>query len=187
MRFLLPKKVFAVYVAAFIFFLVCFTGYAVRRIVYPLKYKEEIVETADRYSLSRALVFSMVKVESGFKKDAESGKGAVGLMQITVNTAEYIKEKRGLEGYDLKSVKDNLDFGCYYFRYLLNKFGETDTAIIAYNAGEGRTAAWLKDERYSSDRRTLFKVPYAETESYLKKIKESLRNYTKLYGKLLDK
>ena len=84
-------------------------------------------------------------------------------------------------------VSDNLDFGCYYIRYLLDKFCVLETALCAYNAGEGRVSSWLKDGRYSLDGITLYEIPFSETKAYLSKIKESLSKYKKLYGNLLDK
>lgn len=169
------------------FFIAMSSNLVTKKYFYPLKYKEEIFEFADYYDLDRALVFSIVKVESYFDKNAVSKAGAKGLMQLTDETASFIAKNKGLTNYDLFDVKTNLDFGCYYVKYLSQKFLSVDTMLCAYNAGEGRVSEWLINTEYSSDKITLFYVPFNETREYVQKINESLTKYRKLYGKLLDK
>ena len=158
-----------------------------KKYVYPLGYKKEIIATAEKYDIDAALLFGIVKTESGFNPQAVSVKGAVGLMQILPSTGEYIAAQKGVLNYDLFDVNTNLDFGVYYWKYLQQKFqGSTETAA-AYNAGEGTVGKWLKNDKYSDDGIRLKEIPYAETKSYVKKISESEKKYRKLYGKLLDK
>ena len=187
MRFLYraAKRFFLIlFVVLSLFFL---SDCAVKKFFYPLKYKDEIIAYADYYGLDRALIFSVVKTESGFDKNAVSDRGAKGLMQLTDSTSEYVAAKKGETDYDIFEPKTNVDFGCFYLRYLFLQFADIETALCAYNAGEGRVREWLNDEEYSHDGTTLDKIPFEETENYLKKIKETLFKYKKLYGKLLDK
>lgn len=154
---------------------------------YPILYKEEIAVVSERYGIDPALVFAIVRTESGFDPFTVSAKGATGLMQIMPLTGQYIAEKRGIAEYDLFDVNTNLDFGCYYWKYLSEKFyGLTETAA-AFNAGEGTVSGWLKNRGYSSDGKRLNDIPYNETKEYVEKIFESLERYRKLYAKLLDK
>lgn len=174
--------------AAFTAFLISFaTWIAEREIIYPLKYREEIFEVSVLYEVEPALIFAVVKTESGFRATAESEKGAMGLMQITKDTAAYIAALRGIEDYDIKDAKTNLNFGAYYIRYLGGKFYGIYEIAAAYNAGEGRVKEWLKDKRYSKDGVTLYNIPYEETARYADKICRATNKYKKLYGKLLDK
>ena len=161
--------------------------YFSKKVFYPLKYREEIFKYSEEYGLEAALIFAMVKTESGFNAHAVSSAGAVGLMQLTAETGVYIADKMKIVKYDLTDADTNIKFGCYYVKYLKAQFSEERTAIAAYNAGEGNVKRWLSDERYSSDKRTLKDIPFAETREYTKKIYKSLRKYKKLYGKLLDK
>ena len=71
--------------------------------------------------------------------------------------------------------------GCYYLSYLIEKYGNTDTALAAYNGGMGNVSKWLADKRYSLDGKTLYKIPYAETEKYVKRVKAFVKIYEKLY------
>lgn len=154
---------------------------------YPIKYESEVLRFADEYDLLPELVFATIKTESNFDENAVSSAGAKGLMQITDKTGAYIAEKLNLSNYDLFEPNINIRFGCYYLRYLLDKFEVVDTAICAYNAGEGNVTMWLKNSLYSNDGKKLNTIPFLETESYLKKIKKSFKKYIKLYENILDK
>ncbi len=155
--------------------------------VYPIRYEKEIIKYSEYYGLDNYLIFSMIKVESDFDKNAISNKGAIGLMQITPKTGEYIASLNGAKSYDLMNADTNISFGCYYISYLYNRFSETETAICAYNAGEGNVSEWLKNPKYSDDGKRLKEVPFNETSQYIKKIKKTFEKYKKLYGNILDK
>lgn len=155
--------------------------------IYPLTYKQLVFEFADLYHLDRTLIFSVIKVESNFDKNAKSQAGAFGLMQITSPTADYIAKLLKVDEYDLYDERTNINFGCFYIKYLLNRFESSDTAIIAYNAGEGNVSLWLNNPAYSNDKITLNYIPFPESREYIKKIKETFAKYKKLYENILDK
>lgn len=54
----------------------------------PPSLKQKIKDAASRASLDPALVEAVVKVESNFRTQATSKKGAMGLMQVIRSTAE---------------------------------------------------------------------------------------------------
>ncbi len=155
--------------------------------LYPLKYREEIIEISDFYGVDRALIFATVNVESRFDKNARSNKGAKGLMQITDDTATFIAKSIKAYSYDIYDVKTNLSFGCYYIKYLIDRFGGERLAMIAYNAGEGNVKNWLLNPKYSKDGKTLSQIPFKESREYIEKIEKSLIKYKKLYSKIVDK
>ena len=148
---------------------------------YPIKYEELVEKFAFVYQLDKNMVYAVIKIESNFNERAESKKGAKGLMQIMDSTAEYIAKEKGIVGYDIFDAKTNIEFGCYYLRYLLDKFSAEETAIIAYNAGEGKVRAWLKNSQYSDDGMTLKTIPFKETGEYIKKFQKSYLKYQNLY------
>ncbi len=158
-----------------------------RKFIYPNKYEDIVLEYSGEYELSPHLVFAVIKTESNFNKFAKSEKGAKGLMQITDDTAKYIAKKLNVETYDIYSPNDNIRFGCFYLRYLLNRFSKEKTALCAYNAGEGNVLKWLKKSEYSKDGDSLIIIPFKETDVYIKKIYKSYAKYKKLYGDFLDK
>ena len=158
-----------------------------RKYLYPLKYKEEVLSCCQEYGLNPYLIFSVIKTESSFNEKAVSDKGAKGLMQITDSTAKYIAKLMGVREYDIYSPKTNIRFGCYYIKILRDRFMIEETALCAYNAGEGNVSKWLKNKEYSLDGVNLSLVPYKETEQYIKKIYKSSAKYEKLYENIVDK
>ena len=159
-----------------------------RLFIYPLStYKTIILAAASEYNVNAYMLFALIKTESGFNKNAVSEKGATGLMQLTEKTAEYVARLKGEQNYDLKNAQTNIDFGCYYLKYLFEKFTEQNTVLAAYNAGEGKVAIWLKDSRFSNDGKTLKEIPIEETREYIKRINASSVKYKKLYPNILDK
>lgn len=158
-----------------------------KKLLYPLKFKNEIITHCEKFDLDPLLICAIINTESSFNPSAKSKKGANGLMQLTDDTAKYISEMTNISDYDLLSPDTNIYFGCFYLRYLLNKFKNQKTALAAYNAGEGNVKLWLNNPEYSNDKSTLSLIPFPETREYLKKIYKSLEKYRKLYGNLLDK
>ena len=119
-------------------------------------------------NLSPQLVLAIIKTESNFNKNAVSNKGAVGLMQLTKNTANYIAKITNFNGeIDLFNEDTNLILGIKYLRYLSNKFSDINAVICAYNAGETKVREWLD----SSGNLVKNKVEYKETFNFLTKVK----------------
>lgn len=144
--------------------------------LYPQKHIDLIRKYADKYNLPPELVASVVNVESNFKEDAKSNKGAVGLMQLMPQTANWLNGKE-LSEEELKNPETNLNLGCLYLSSLLQEFENIDCALAGYNAGPGNVTKWLKSDEYSKDNKTLEKIPFKETENYVKKIKSNVRIY----------
>ena len=140
--------------------------------LFPLKYKSIIRECSDVAGVSPVLVASVIRAESNFKPNAVSRKGAIGLMQILPNTADYVMElQKDEREYDLFNPYHNIRIGTLYLRYLLDKFSDVKTAIIAYNAGEGNVIRWLDGaERLSI-------TPFPETNSYVEKVFNAMNFY----------
>ncbi|MDE7158174.1 MAG: lytic transglycosylase domain-containing protein [Clostridiales bacterium] len=129
-------------------------------------------DTVENFTLDRNLVYAVMKSESGFREDALSRAGAVGLMQIKPSTAEFICQRDDIpfDAEKLSQGEYNTELGCRYLLYLLERFPVCETAVAAYNAGEGTVSGWLKNAEYSADGRTLKRIPYPETERYVKKV-----------------
>ena len=106
---------------------------------------------------------------------------AVGLMQLMPETAEYVRAMHGYAKGELTDPAYNILLGSAYLSYLLGKYRDIDTALAAYNAGEGRVSLWLRDEAYSQDGKTILSTPFPETNGYLKKVKKNFKIYRILY------
>lgn len=152
-------------------------------IVYPKKYSIYINNLSEKYSVDKILIYSVINIESGFNVNATSSKGAMGLMQIMPATAVFIAEQLNIQNFNTKNLynpETNIEFGTFYLNYLSQKFENLDAVICSYNAGETIVRRWLTDANYSSDGKTLNKIPYSETANYLKKVKQNYKVYKKL-------
>lgn len=162
--------------------LAIFLGYFfIKKIIYPKKYQSQIEYYSNKYNIDANLIYAVCKVESKFNKNAVSSRGAIGIMQITPKTADYIAKQLNVKEYNVFDAETNLNFGTYYLRYLINRFNNIETSICAYNAGEGTVKSWLNNKNYSVDSKTLNKIPYAETENYKNKVLKAYKMYNIIY------
>jgi len=148
---------------------------------FPTKYRAEIEEFSHENGLSPILIASVINAESHFNPTAQSQKGALGLMQLLPTTAVEVAKKLKITDFetnDLFSPATNIQIGTYYIAQLIKQFGDTTTALCAYNAGPNTVRSWLINCEYSADGITLDKIPYPETQKYVQKI----TFYQKIYG-----
>lgn len=154
---------------------------------YPRTYAEYVEKEAKECHLEPALVYAVIKQESGFDPKCVSNAGAIGLMQIMPDTfhsltAEMNKsDGREYMEDDLYDPKTNIRFGCKYLSILLKVYPKPATALAAYNAGMGNVGGWLQDKNFSDDRQTLRKIPFPETQQYTQKVLENYVQYKRLY------
>ncbi len=164
---------------------ICLCLYCIISAVFPLEYYEIIKTYSGKYDLDTATVCAFINAESHFDCEAESHKGAKGLMQIMDGTALWAAEEIPLDDFQPEDITDpdtNIHIGCWYLNRLTKQFDGDKTLIMAaYNAGSGNVTGWLYNEDYSPDGKTLEKIPYAETEKYVKKI----NFYEKVYRLLI--
>jgi soluble lytic murein transglycosylase len=154
------------------------------KIMFPEKYKQYVMEYSRKNNLDPYLVFAIIKVESNFNTEAVSQKNARGLMQISQKTGQWGARVLKLKQYTEKSLFDpetNISIGCWYLSVLIKEFGDLDLVIAAYNGGSGNVKEWLKNKDLSTSGKSLDKIPFKETETYLKKVKSDFVIYKKLY------
>lgn len=154
---------------------------------YPLKYSDYVYKYSKEYSVDPFLVFATIRVESNFDANAQSQKGAKGLMQITDNTGEWAAKQLKMKSYNsgmLLDPKYNIMLGCWYLENLIDQFdGNVTLALAAYNGGSGNVEKWLKNKEYSATGERLEKIPFGETERYVNKVKKDYNIYKNLYGR----
>ena len=95
-------------------------------------------QIATEEGLDPGLVKALAYQESGWRQDAVSSTGAVGIMQIQPSTGYWLETD--VFGYDLDiemSAYDNIKAGVRYLRILLDLTGSVDDASAAYYQGYG--------------------------------------------------
>ncbi len=120
----------------------------------PVRPFAEIIDAASvRHGVDSALLFALIEVESSYKPNAVSAKGAMGLMQLMPATAHQYAVA------DPYNPSDNVEAGTKHLRSLLDRY-DVHAALAAYNAGEG------------SVRKFGGVPPFPETRRYVTKILE---------------
>lgn len=155
------------------------------KLLYPLEHKEVIIKYGQLHQIDPPLIAALIKTESNFEPNAESGKGAKGLMQITPSTGEWIAQTIGMKSFDESMLFDpemNIRLGSWYIEYLTDYYdGSFDLVFAAYNGGSGNVDKWLKDKSLSSDGRSLDVIPFSETENFVKKLRKNYTVYKRIY------
>jgi len=118
-----------------------------------------ILRTAESYDVDPALVKAVVAAESNFEPRAVSRVGAQGLMQLMPQTARAMGVRRPF------APSENIRGGVRYLRKLLDRFGDLDHALAAYNAGPDAVM------RYGGI------PPYPETEAYVTRVLSHYKRY----------
>ena len=108
------------------------------------------------HGVSPALLSAVAKAESGYDPRARSGAGAQGLMQLMPGTAREL----GVDPWDPAQAVDG---AARLLKTHLSRFGSTELALAAYNAGPGAVV-----EHGGIP-------PYRETRDYVQKVMAELR------------
>ncbi|MGN0556861.1 MAG: lytic transglycosylase domain-containing protein [Acutalibacteraceae bacterium] len=157
----------------------------IQTVIYPDGYSEFVEKYADEYGVDRDLVYAVIKCESSFDPDAVSKVGAIGLMQLTPETFDWVQTKLGDESYSQEDLYDpeiNIRHGVYLLKLHLAEFGDVKTALCAYHAGRGIVNKWLNDSAYSSDGKTISATPYKETNAYNERVMKIRDKYEFLHN-----
>ena len=157
-----------------------------RRYLYPYPYQELVELYAKANGVDSALVASVIMNESRFQNDARSPRGAIGLMQIMPETAQWIAVQLGDDNFSLEKLREpetNIRYGVWYLAELQREFaGNNILALAAYNAGRGRVRDWIEEGDWPWTFHALDKIPYPETRSYVKNVLQNRIRYEKLYS-----
>ncbi len=124
----------------------------------PNEIKSAIVKTAVNMGVDPCIALSIAKLESEFIPTKKNSSGAVGLFQLMPDTARRL----GVNPY---IVSDNIKGGIMYYQMMYKKFGSTDLALAAYNAGPGNVA------RYKGV------PPFRETRAFVSRIKNQANQF----------
>ncbi|MCU0292004.1 MAG: lytic transglycosylase domain-containing protein [Thermoanaerobaculaceae bacterium] len=128
-------------------------------------FEQEVIEAASRHGLDPLLVMAVVEAESGHQANLVSGRGAVGLMQISPEIAAWARLDNPAEPLA------NLEAGCRFLAWLLDSYGgDVTLTLAAYNAGPGAVRRWGTVP------------PYRETRSFIARVAAA---YERLAGRPL--
>ncbi|MDO4794281.1 MAG: lytic transglycosylase domain-containing protein [Filifactor alocis] len=177
------KKVLGVITLFLGMFFLVWTFSPQKYLLYPRRYSAYVQKYSQLYHVDENLIYAVMKAESGFFPYATSSKKAMGLMQITEPTLEWIKTKIDVNSDNLYDVETNIKLGTWYLSNLSGRFEDVDLVIIAYNAGPSKTQEWIREGRIGPGSNTTWDIPYPETKNYIIKVKKNYENYNRYYKK----
>ncbi len=112
-----------------------------------LEVARAVSEEARAAGLDPVLMLAVIEVESGWDPHARSSRDAHGLMQLLAPTLADEAAGGQLPSANVHDPLVNVRAGIRYFGRMLERFGDPELALVAYNAGPNRLAAYLEAER----------------------------------------
>jgi soluble lytic murein transglycosylase len=186
MKFLRKKRVFALLLIGFILFLFMNSSFIGKKI-YPIYYQKEIKTSAEKHNIDPFLIAALIRVETNYKYQLESSKGAMGLMQIMPDTANWIADAAKVQAFkpaDLLKPEVNIFLGAWYMNWLTKLYnGNVVYAIAAYNAGQGNVNQWKNNGIWDGKETNLDHIPFGETRHYVQRVLYYYHKYQYLYSK----
>ena len=110
---------------------------------------EVLYRESKRYRLDYRLVLAVMKVESNFKQDAVSSRGARGLLQLKPSLAKFIAKDAGVQWGGAKTLDEpgkNIKLGVHHLSSLVDDFENLHLALHAYHVGPTRLKEILSEK-----------------------------------------
>ncbi|WP_274649740.1 lytic transglycosylase domain-containing protein [Paenibacillus humicola] len=154
--------------------------------MYPIHYRDDIRISSENYGLEPHLVAAIIRVETNYNTGLQSKKGALGIMQMMPDTAEWIVQQGKFSNITPSMLSERADIsieiGAWYLHSLHQQFGgNMIAAIAAYNAGPGAVNRWISDGTWDGRIETVDRLPYGETRHYIQRVVYYYNKYKKLY------
>lgn len=156
------------------------------KIAFPQPYLEEVTKRARERGLDPAIIYAIMREESGFNAGIESFANAYGLLQLMLPTANDMAKKTGrgkVAPRDLFQPSVNIELGTMFMKVLSESYdGHAALIIGGYNGGRGNIDKWLKDRSRMPLDLWVEEIPFAQTREYVKRVTTSYWVYHWLYG-----
>jgi len=145
--------------------------YALR---FPLASQDGLVPQAEQAGIEPAWTYGLLRAESAWMSDAQSGADARGLMQLLPATAALVAKRNGLDwggGDTLYDPVTNIALGTRYLAQMAARFnGSPWLASAAYNAGPNKVEQWLAARGTLAPDLFVATIPYKETREYVARV-----------------
>ncbi|MFZ4665222.1 MAG: transglycosylase SLT domain-containing protein [Prochlorotrichaceae cyanobacterium] len=153
------------------------------QMLYPLAFVDTIQTWSNDRALNPLLVIALIRQESRFMPGIVSSAGAVGLMQVMPDTADWIAAQIEVGNYALNDPNDSIKFGTWYLNHTHEEWnGNSLLAVASYNAGPGNVQEWVDRFGFEDPDRFVEQIPFQETQGYVESVFENYWNYLRLYN-----
>jgi soluble lytic murein transglycosylase len=156
------------------------------KIMYPLPYLNIIEREARAHGLDPYFVAALIRQESSFNRNAKSGAGAIGLMQVMPATGRALARNAGVGSVTAETLTDpttNIKLGTRFLADQVREYGNRlDVVLVAYNAGPTRAQRWRSFPEISQGDLFVERIPFDETRQYVKIVTLNAAIYRSLYA-----
>ena len=140
---------------------------------WPRPHRAAVSVAAQAEQLDPALLYAVMRQESGYNPHALSPAGAMGLLQVMPHAGARVAASLGVpfDAQRLYDPTENVRLGAAEVAHVLELFdGDIPLALAAYNAGTARVRQWL--ERTGAMDLDLFveEIPFDETRNYVRRV-----------------
>jgi soluble lytic murein transglycosylase len=133
------------------------------------------------FRLNPALLYGITRAESNFASGAVSPAGALGLMQLTPQTARAVAKTRSVSYRTLQDPGYNLKLGQLWLESLASDphiDGNLIALLASYNCGVGSFIGWSKQIQTDDPLLFIESIPVNQTRQFV----ERALSYTWLYA-----
>ncbi|MEA5421193.1 transglycosylase SLT domain-containing protein [Spirulina sp. CCNP1310] len=151
--------------------------------LFPFPYSPLVFKWSQERQLNSLLVIALIRQESRFQPAIRSSAGALGLMQVMPETAQWIAQQTEIGDYQLDNPEDNIELGTWFLDYTHREFdGNSMLAIASYNAGPGNVSQWKRRFPTGDPDEFVEKIPFPETKGYVEAVFGNYWNYLRIYN-----
>jgi peptidoglycan lytic transglycosylase len=141
---------------------------------FPLASQDGVVPQAQQAGIDPSWAYGILRQESAWMSDAQSGADARGLMQLLPDTAAGVARRNGLPWRGGDSLFDptvNIELGTRYLAQMAERFdGALWLASAAYNAGAARVKQWMDVRGSLPPDLFVATIPFKETREYVARV-----------------
>lgn len=168
------------------------------RVLFPKAFDQYIQAYTRKLGVDPFFVMGLIRQESVFNPRASSPVGARGLMQLMPETARmeagqipkaYLpREKSGKikqvnrNRTMLYDAETNIALGVHHLNRLLKRYKNPVFALSSYNASPAATERWLRNIPAEDVLTFIERIPYRETQAYVKFVLRNYFYYQRWYG-----
>lgn len=158
------------------------------KLAYPKAHVSHTVRQSAQRSVDPFLVWSIMRQESRYDSAAVSPAGAIGLMQVTPDTARKLDSYKPVSNSslisDLLTPRHNISAAVEILASNLKSFGgNTVAAIASYNADPKKVRDWVRRNGKMRQDEFIENIPFLETRLYVKKVLANLATYKNIHSR----
>lgn len=157
-------------------------------LAYPVPFEADVLSASKKAHVPAALVYAIMREESGFNPGAKSPRGASGLMQLMPATARHLAQQAHVAAPSKQALlqpRVSILLGAQLLGQLYRHFhGNVAAVAAAYQAGQPRAQHWLVEATKAGKAQHLTQViPLTSSRIYVEHIELAYGHYLALGNK----